>query len=84
MANRTLVAGFSASGVTKRVGEEIAVDENVTLLVNANGTVKAVGTWGTYRAVVSTTFVGDGKAFVYFPPNAVRRFDGWFRLVTLD
>jgi hypothetical protein len=65
-------------------GKEIAVDEHVTLAIGADGSVKAVGTWGTYRAVVSTTFVGDGRAFVYFPPNAGRRFDGWFRLVTLE
>ena len=73
-----------AAAADARTGEEIPVDENVTLVIGAKGAAKAVGTWGTYRAVVSATFVGDGKAFVYFPPNAVRRFDGWFRLVPLE
>ena len=73
-----------AAAADARAGEEIAVDENVTLFVGANGSAKAVGTWGTYRAVVSATFVGDGKAFVYFPPNAGRRFDGWFKVVAIS
>ena len=56
----------------------------MTLVIGAKGAAKAVGTWGTYRAVVSATFVGDGKAFVYFPPNAGRRFDGWFKVVAIS
>ncbi|MBO7687137.1 MAG: M4 family metallopeptidase, partial [Kiritimatiellae bacterium] len=55
---------YHAAAADARVGEEIAVDENVMLVIGANGSVKAVGTWGTYRAVVSATFVGEGKAFV--------------------
>ena len=72
-----------AAAVDTRTGEEIAVDENVTIVIGAKGAAKAIGTWGTYRAVVTVTFVGDGKAFVYFPPNAVRRFDGFFKVVNL-
>ena len=73
-----------AAAADARAGESIAAGENVTLLIGANGTAKAVGTWGTYRAVVSAIFVGDGKAFVYFPPNAGRRFDGWFKVVAIS
>jgi len=73
-----------AAAADARAGETIAADEHVSLVVGANGSAKAVGTWGTYRAVVATTFVGDGRAFVYFPPNAVRRFGGWFKVVTLE
>ena len=72
-----------ATAADTRTGEEIVVDENVTIVIGAKGAAKAVGIWGTYRAVVTVTFVGDGKAFVYFPPNAVRRFDGWFKVVNL-
>ena len=73
-----------AAAADALAGKEIAADENVTLVVGSNGSAKAVGTWGTYRAVVSAMFVGDGKAFVYFPPNAVRRFDGWFKVVAIS
>ena len=73
-----------AAAADARTGEEIAVDENVTIVIGAKGTAKAVGTWGTYRAVAAVTFVGDGKAFVYFPPNAPRRFDGWFKVVSIS
>ena len=73
-----------AAAADALAGKDIPADENVTRVARANGSAKAVGTWGTYRAVVSATFVGDGKAFVYFPPNAGRRFDGWFKVVALS
>lgn len=73
-----------AAAADALAGKEIAAAENVSLIVGANGSAKAVGAWETYRAVVSATFVGDGKAFVYFPPNASRRFDGWFKVVALS
>ena len=73
-----------AAAADALAGKEIAVDENLTLVVGTKGSAKAVFTRETYRAVVSTMFVGDGKAFVYFPPNASRGFNGFFKVVNIS